>query len=59
MDDSKMLAEELLWSFKNQDHRNDAVLNNRRFVEENANYSTNMKIIADKYHELISTFETP
>ncbi|MNX50913.1 Glycosyltransferase Gtf1 [compost metagenome] len=58
MDDAKMLAEELLWSYKNQEHRTEAVSQNRRFVEENANYSTNMKIIADKYHELINTFET-
>ena len=28
---------------------------NRKFIEENANYSINMKRIAQKYHELIQT----
>jgi len=55
IDDSRMLADELLWSFENSEYRNTAVLKNRKFVEENANYKTNMKIIADKYHELINT----
>ncbi|MBG6110666.1 glycosyltransferase involved in cell wall biosynthesis [Flavobacterium sp. CG_9.10] len=55
VDDFKILAEELVWSFENSEHRNKAVLKNRKFVEENANYNTNMKIIADKYHQLINT----
>ncbi len=55
IDDSKMLAEEILWAFENSEYRNAAVLKNRKFVEENADYNTNMKIIADKYHELINT----
>jgi len=55
IDDSKMLAEEIIWAFENSEHRNTAVLKNRKFVEENADYNTNMKIIADKYHELINT----
>ncbi len=55
IDDSKMLAEEILWAFENSEYRNTAVLKNRKFVEENADYNTNMKIIADKYHELINT----
>jgi glycosyltransferase involved in cell wall biosynthesis len=54
IDDSKMLAEEILWSFENREHRNAAVLKNRQFVEENVDYNTNMKIISDKYHELIN-----
>jgi glycosyltransferase involved in cell wall biosynthesis len=58
IDDYKMLADELLWAFENSEHRNAAVLKNRKFVEENADYSTNMKIIADKYHELINTSKT-
>jgi glycosyltransferase involved in cell wall biosynthesis len=58
VDDFEMLADELIWSFDNTDHRNNAVLNNRKFVEENANYNTNMKIIADKYHLLINTTST-
>ena len=55
VDDFEMLAEELIWAFKNSKHRNEAVLKNRKFVEQNANYNTNMKTIADKYHELINT----
>jgi len=55
IDDSRMLAEELLWAFENSELRNAAVLKNRKFVEENADYNTNMKIIANKYHELINT----
>lgn len=58
IDDSKMLAEELLWAFENSEYRNTAVLKNRKFVEENADYKTNMKIIAEKYHELINTSKT-
>lgn len=57
IDDSKMLAEEILWAFENREHRNAAVLKNRKFVEENADYNANMKIIADKYHELINTYK--
>ncbi|MFV8393782.1 glycosyltransferase [Flavobacterium sp. LB2P6] len=55
VDDYKMLAEELIWAFKNNKHRNEAVLKNRIFVEKNADYNINMKIIANKYHELINT----
>ncbi|MFE3870933.1 glycosyltransferase [Flavobacterium sp. ZS1P70] len=58
VDDYEMLADELIWSYNNSDHRNNAVLKNRKFVEENANYNTNMKIIADKYHLLINTTST-
>ena len=54
IDDTEMLADELLWAFENKEYRNEAVIKNRKFVEENANYKTNMKIIADKYHELIN-----
>ena len=53
--DTEMLADELLWAFENSDYRNAAVLKNRKFVEENADYNTNMEIIAHKYHELINT----
>ena len=53
--DTEMLANELLWAFENSEYRNTAVLKNRKFVEENADYNTNMEIIAHKYHELINT----
>ena len=58
VDNSEMLAEEILWAFKNTEKRNAAVLKNRKFVEVHADYNINMKIIADKYHELINTSRT-
>ncbi|WP_395046397.1 glycosyltransferase [Flavobacterium sp.] len=48
------LANEIVWAFENSEIRKNAVLENRKFVEENANYAINMKKIADKYHELIN-----
>ncbi|OXG08871.1 protein involved in gliding motility RemC [Flavobacterium araucananum] len=53
IDNIQMLANELIWSFENTESRNEAIIRNRKFVEENANYNTNMKIIANKYHELL------
>lgn len=58
IDDHTKLAEALIWSYENTQSRNQAIIQNRKFVEENANYSTNMKIIADKYHELINLQNT-
>ena len=55
IDDFDNLAEELIWSFENKKYREEAVSKNRKFVEQNANYSTNMKIISNKYHQLINT----
>jgi len=49
----KKLAEEIIWAFQNDILIKSAVKENRKFIEENANYAINMKIIADKYHELI------
>ncbi len=53
IDDSQMLADELLWAFENREIRENAILQNRKFIEEHVNYSINMKIIAEKYHQLI------
>jgi len=58
IDDTEMLADELLWAYENSAYRNKAVIKNRKFVEENADYTINMKIIATKYHELINTSKT-
>jgi glycosyltransferase involved in cell wall biosynthesis len=55
IDDYQKLAEELIWAFENSNQRIQAVVQNRKFVEENADYKVNMKIIADRYHELINT----
>lgn len=54
IDDIEMLAEELIWSFKNPESRNEAIIRNRKFIEENANYDSNMKVISEKYHELLN-----
>ncbi len=58
IDNDKMLAEELLWAFENKEYRKLAIQKNREFVEENADYNINMKVIAHKYHELINKFKT-
>ncbi len=49
----KILAEELQYTFERNLWRKAVVIRNRKFVEENANYSINMKKIAEAYHELI------
>ncbi|SEO45824.1 protein involved in gliding motility RemC [Flavobacterium sp. CF108] len=54
IDDIEMLSNELIWSFENPESRNEAIIRNRKFVEENANYDINMKVIADRYHELLN-----
>ena len=53
-ENTSKLAEEIIWALKNSEIRQNAILKNRKFVEENANYSINMKKIADKYHLLIN-----
>lgn len=53
INDIETLAEELIWSFENPELRNQAVIQNRKFVEKNANYNLNMKVISNKYHELL------
>ena len=57
VDDKVMLAEELIWAFENKEYREQVIVKNRKFVEENANYAINMKIIADRYHELITNYK--
>ncbi|MGV3696379.1 glycosyltransferase [Flavobacterium sp.] len=52
------LAEELEWAFNNSSVTKKAIINNRKFVEENANYKTNMKKIADTYNDLIKIKST-
>jgi len=52
------MANEILWGFENSQYRNAAVIKNRAFIEQNVDYAINMKIIANKYHELISTIKS-
>jgi glycosyltransferase involved in cell wall biosynthesis len=51
----KILAEELQYAFERNLWRSTVVHRNRKFVEENANYTHNMKKIAEAYHQLILT----
>jgi glycosyltransferase involved in cell wall biosynthesis len=57
VDNSGQLAEELIWAFNNPDFRTKAVTDNRHFIEQHANYAVNMKVISDKYHQLITSFQ--
>ncbi|MFZ4679862.1 MAG: glycosyltransferase [Flavobacterium sp.] len=52
------LAEEIEWAFKNVDFTKKAIVENRKFVEKNANYKINMKKIAFTYHDLIKIKST-
>ncbi|WP_445452232.1 glycosyltransferase [Flavobacterium sp. 25HG05S-40] len=52
------LAEELQWAFTNSNVSKKAIVENRKFVEANANYKTNMKKIADTYNDLIKIKST-
>jgi glycosyltransferase involved in cell wall biosynthesis len=54
IDNTEMLADEILWAFENSEYRTKVISKNRKFVEENADYNTNMSIISDKYHQLIN-----
>lgn len=51
----KILAEELQYAFERNLWRTTVVHRNRKFIEENANYTQNMKKIAEAYHQLILT----
>lgn len=55
VDNDQMLASELIWAAENPEYRKQAVASNRKFTEEQANYSVNMKLIAEQYHSLINT----
>jgi glycosyltransferase involved in cell wall biosynthesis len=52
------LAEELEWAFHNTDFTKKSIAENRKLVEENANYRNNMKKIAEAYHDLITIKST-
>ena len=58
VDDADQLATEIIWAFENPKYREKAVSQNRVFIEKHANYSVNMKIISDKYHQLIVDFQS-
>lgn len=53
--DESSLVNALEWSFKENEITKKAILQNRKFIEENVNYKINMTKIAKTYHELISS----
>ena len=53
--DESSLVNALEWSFKENGFTKKAILQNRKFIEENVNYKINMTKIAMAYHELISS----
>lgn len=52
------LAEDLQWAFSNNSVTKKAIIDNRKFVEDNANYETNMKKIVGAYNDLIKIKST-
>ena len=48
------LAQEIEYSYYNIELQKRAIQKNRKFIEEHANYSINMKKISQTYHELIN-----
>lgn len=54
-ENEKQLATEIEFAFLNPELTQKAILANRKFVEEEANYEVNMKKIAQKYQEMIKT----
>jgi glycosyltransferase involved in cell wall biosynthesis len=57
IDDTFALAKEIERTWNEVAFRQKAVLTNRRTVEEKANYKINMKLIADRYHQLIDQYQ--
>jgi glycosyltransferase involved in cell wall biosynthesis len=57
VNDHEMLANTLLHLLSNTAHIKQVAVQNRQFIESYANYETNMKLIADKYHQLIDISE--
>lgn len=53
-----ILAKELEWAYHNSDFTKKSIAENRKLVEECANYKTNMKKIADAYHDLMTIKST-
>lgn len=57
LDDAHALANEIEWALANPQLRRTACERNRHFVETYADFHTNMKKIADCYHEMINEKE--
>jgi Glycosyltransferase len=57
VDDAKALAEAIEWYYKNRQGLQKVLVNNRRLVEEKASFQKNMKVICDRYLNIIKTKE--
>ncbi|MCW2120198.1 glycosyltransferase family 4 protein [Flavobacterium sp. 7A] len=57
VDDFKELAQTILTTFEDFSYRKNAVITNQKLVQNQANYETNMTLIAEKYHELIDNIQ--
>jgi glycosyltransferase involved in cell wall biosynthesis len=55
VDDVESLAKTIFKKFEDIHYREKAIFENRKFVEQNANYEKNMTQIAEKYHQIIDT----
>lgn len=53
-DHPEALAQQIAWAIRRPELRKKAVAGNRAFVERHADYTVNMKTIADRYHRLIN-----
>ena len=54
VDDFQKLSDAMIWAFENQEQQIRAIDENRKFIETNANYEVNMKVISNAYHKLIN-----
>jgi hypothetical protein len=50
LDDLKRLLKRYHGLLENSAYRKESILNNRKFIEDAADYKINMKLIATKYH---------
>lgn len=56
--DIEALCNALQWAYENPELRQKAILHNREFVINHADYHTNMNIIAAHYHNLLTHHKT-
>ena len=54
VNDARQLADAILWYYENKRHLKPALLKNREMIELKANYEKNMKIICNRYLDLIT-----
>ena len=55
VDDANALAEAIEWYFKNRQSLQQVLVKNRKLVEEKASFQKNMKVICERYLNIIKT----